>query len=907
MKRTKNVLSILLAFLMIFQISLMPLASAEATSVKGKVAEVSKYGNLTMDFKPQALYDAGFELGDMLSVTLGEQKLEIPFCTSYSDVDTGSLVVRHDKENDVVIVAINMGNFSKTYSAEVGAELTFELKEKAAYLDQYMMKQLTRTNNREDYSLDSVFANFRSIATTGIKSGVLYRSSSPINNEIARAAYANSLAEAVGVKTVLNLADNAEMIAEYRKADDFKSEYYANLFDNGNIATLNMGVDLKDEEFGNKLAEGLKFMITKEAPYLIHCNEGKDRAGFVSAILEALMGASMDEIVADYMLTYANYYGVEVDSEQYKSISESNIIASMTTIVAGLEKGSDLSKVNMQDATKKYLVSIGMTEAEVKSLIEKLSVDSVYKTPSVRAKVTEIEKYGHTLTDVTIKDFLAKGFEYGDMVTVVFDNGFTVEAPFLDGYYVDNGNPLVRAYPGHEFIGVCINYGKMFEVAGVKVGDSMTIFMSEQKGYLTQYEIRNLERTNNREDYASDEVFANFRNITLGNIKENVLYRSSSPINNELGRASYADKLIEAAKVATVVNMADSKENIDGYITAEDFASPYYKSLYENGKVLPLNMGLAYESPEFKASVVEAVKFMANNDGPYLFHCNEGKDRTGFFAALMGSLMGATKEEIVEDYMISYINYYNVEKNSEKYNVISQDVIGMLEHIAGTKELTNDNLVSGAKTYLLAGGVTESAINALVSKLSGEEITMEFSDVKSGDWFYNSVKYVFDNKIMNGTSDTTFAPASKVTRATVATIIWRLAGEEKVEGEMKFSDVEEGIWYSEAIKWAASKEIVKGYENGTFAPNKEVSREELATMLYRFAKTKGQGFVGTWMFRMDINDIAEISDFASEAIHWMYMKGVMTGKDGKLIDPKGTATRAELATMLSRYMQLEVE
>src|SRR5699024_9182094 len=106
--------------------------------------------------------------------------------------------------------------------------------------------------------------------------------------------------------------------------------------------------------------EGLRFLNNNEGPYLIHCTEGKDRAGFVSALLECLMGASLDEVVADYMTTYENYYRVEKGSEQHASIAESNILASLTTVICGLEKGSDISKVDLAKAAENYLLKIGM-------------------------------------------------------------------------------------------------------------------------------------------------------------------------------------------------------------------------------------------------------------------------------------------------------------------------------------------------------------------------------------------------------------------------------------------------------------------------------------------------------------------------------------------------------------------
>ena len=723
MKTLKRTISFMLVLMLV--LGLMPGNYAKAaTEVTGTITEVQKYGNVVMDIKPKALLDAGYEAGDLLNVQIGETTLTMPFCTSYSDVDTGSLLIRNDEKNDLLIVAINMGNFSTKYNAKVGDTIKFSLKEAKAYLAEYLLRQLKRTNERSDYASDSIFANFRSVVTTGIKPGVLYRGSSPINNEIGRAAYSNALAEAVGVKTVLNLADNAENIEKYIAADDFNSAYYKKLVDKKQVKLLNMDVDVAGKDFSKKLASGLKFMAGKKAPYMIHCTEGKDRAGFVSAVLEALMGAGMDEIVADYMTTYENYYKVEKDSEQYKKIAESNIVNSMTEVVFGLPKGSDISKVNVAKATEKYLKKIGVSKKTIAKLKKNLAGKSVFRKPSIRGKVTEIEKYGHAVTNITIDKFNKKGFKLADNLAVVFDNGFVLEAPYLDGYLVNNGMPLVRAYKGQTNIAICINYGKLNEVAGVKPGDKFTIFMSRKQGYAEAYSVRKLERTNNRADYASDEVFANFREIKLGKIAAGTLYRSSSPVNNELGRASYADKLLEGAKVATVVNLADSKEKVEGFTQKEDFKSPYYANLFKNGKVITLNLGLAFTSKEFKEGIAKGVQFMADNAAPYHFHCLEGKDRAGYMAVFLESLMGATKEEIIDDYMKSYENYYKVTKDSKQYEYIKNDVVMMMESIAGGKDLSVEKLTKGAEDMLLANGVKAEDIARLKEKLSGNKTAM---------------------------------------------------------------------------------------------------------------------------------------------------------------------------------------
>lgn len=352
------------------------LAKLLDASTSGVVTSVDKYGNMTLDLLVQNLLNSGFEFGDNLVVRIGEHEIEAPFITDYSDVDNGSELVRgpNGMGSRNIMVAINMGNFAEVYKVKEGDKVDFEVKEKGGYLTEWEIRQLDRSNNREDYDSDVVFANFRNVTTGNINSGVYYRSSSPVNNDLGRASYADTLAREAGVRTVINLADNKEEIEGYFKKEDFNSPYYKSLYEEGNVILLDMGVDFKDDDFKQKLKIGLEFIIENDGPYLIHCNEGKDRAGFVAGLLEALMGSTVNEIKEDYMITYINYYGVEYGSEQYEKIAESNILESLRNI-AGLDKGADLTDVDLEKAAEEYLINVGLTEEQIQLLKGKLTED----------------------------------------------------------------------------------------------------------------------------------------------------------------------------------------------------------------------------------------------------------------------------------------------------------------------------------------------------------------------------------------------------------------------------------------------------------------------------------------------------------------------------------------------------
>ena len=363
----------------------------EVKALESSVSDIQKYGNLVLSITKSDMDSIGAEYGDVFTISFGDQVLQAPYCTSYSDVDLGNLVLRND--GDVIILAINMGDFASTYGIatkvtnpdktyewvfEEGKKLedvtlTLVLSGKGEYRDQYLIHQLSRTNDRNDYSSDAVFANFRGIKGGNLGSDALYRSSSPVNNEIGRAMYADKLAEENKINTVMNLADSSDAVEGYFKEEGFASPYYKSLYERGQVIALNMGVSFKTREFQAALVEGLTFLSNNEGPYLVHCNEGKDRAGFTSALLSALMGLSYEEIAADYMTSYENYYHVEKGTEQYEAVKRSNI-DSMLSFIAGVE-ADNLSSVDLSAKAEEFLLAIGMEKANIDTLKSKLSKD----------------------------------------------------------------------------------------------------------------------------------------------------------------------------------------------------------------------------------------------------------------------------------------------------------------------------------------------------------------------------------------------------------------------------------------------------------------------------------------------------------------------------------------------------
>ena len=181
-----------------------------------------------------------------------------------------------------------------------------------------------------------------------------------------------------------------------------------------------------------------------------------------------------------------------------------------------------------------------------------------------------------------------------------------------------------------------------------------------------------------------------------------------------------------------------------------------------------------------------------------------------------------------------------------------------------------------------------------------------FIDVNIGDWFYGAVEYVNVNGLMNGTSANSFEPAADVTRAMLVTMLYRLEGEPTAPGENPFSDVESAQWYTNAIIWASESGIVEGFGEGIFAPNDALTREQIAAILYRYSAGKGFDITNSAELS-DYADMGDISDWAAQAMQWANAEGIISGRSATELAPKGTANRAEVATMIMRYIEKIVQ
>ena len=206
----------------------------------------------------------------------------------------------------------------------------------------------------------------------------------------------------------------------------------------------------------------------------------------------------------------------------------------------------------------------------------------------------------------------------------------------------------------------------------------------------------------------------------------------------------------------------------------------------------------------------------------------------------------------------------------------------------------------GTYTFVMPDG--QVTVNATFVQVEEPAPTEPFVDVNEGDWFYDAVVYAYQNELMDGVGGNRFAPNSTTTRAQLVTILYRLEGQPAVSGDLPFADVEAGTWYTNAVGWAAQNGIVNGVGDDTFAPGNDLTREQLVTILYRYAESKGYD-VSASADLAGYPDGEEIQAYAREAMAWAVAENIIQGMEDDTLKPAGNASRAQIATILMRFCE----
>ena len=359
-------------------------SSLPQTFIEGSVESINSYGNLIPSFSPAEFAAAGADYGDLFEISVGTcDAFDALYVDSYAAAGSMSpCICNYNRDDSQLNIGLNNGNLIAFLDAAEGDKITLRLKQKnsdpvVAYMS------TVYTYDRADYASDAEFANFR---RAGNFTDV-YRGTSPINfnkNKV-RYSYCDALCREAGIKTVVDIADSDEDIRELLNSPEQEGSYMSELLAEGGIIGLGSNTDYVSEAFMEKMARGLRFLISRGGPYFIHCNEGKDRTGFYFILLEALTGASLQEIKDDYMQTYMNFFHYMEGSAEYENIWEKNgvrMICHMAhpelwpRILVTDWNSSMLDGLDLAAAAEGYLLRCGLDPEEIKAILSTFHPES---------------------------------------------------------------------------------------------------------------------------------------------------------------------------------------------------------------------------------------------------------------------------------------------------------------------------------------------------------------------------------------------------------------------------------------------------------------------------------------------------------------------------------------------------
>lgn len=336
--------------------------------VAGTITAVEKYGHLVTDVPFEQMQQLGYAHGDIVKVDFeNAYRFTAPIVKKY-EVDKGKPLVRTEYADGKIAFCINYGNLAKESGAGVGDKFLIYMQEKGGYADDFEALDVTRTDNRADYSDDATFANFREVTfNSAIAPNMLYRGSHPTKTRWPRAPYVSALMEKAGIATVINMSDSEDQLKNTYLAasNQYASAYYGKLANAGNVICLAMDMDFTGKAFTDNIMKALQFMITHNAPYYIHCNEGKDRTGFIFVLLGALMGADEKAIYDDYMKSYENFYHVAPGSRKYNLILQKNAVPMLNWVT--------MNRQDKAQAVEDFLIKNSMTKDDIEALKAKLT------------------------------------------------------------------------------------------------------------------------------------------------------------------------------------------------------------------------------------------------------------------------------------------------------------------------------------------------------------------------------------------------------------------------------------------------------------------------------------------------------------------------------------------------------
>jgi len=331
-----------------------------------------EFGGAYLDISAEDFNALGFNYGDSIDIEFTTNNAawkDVGYYNGYY-VPAGQELLVAYPGYECIKFCINYGNdiyVENRFDKDTKALVTMNTP--AKYKDIQDTMSISYSDDINEYPSKEEFANFRMMACGNLKSNILYRGASPVDNSRSRAATVDSLLQKNGIMFDIDLSDKNVDAPKYQV-----NEYFQGLMNSNKVVFLGMNAAYKSEEFSAKMKALFESILENDGPYYIHCLEGKDRTGFVCMVIEAMCGATYTELIDDYFATYKNYYGIEKGTTKYEAIKKLHIDEMIKYVCSFSLLNHYSSKApKMSDLVYGYLIEIGLTKEQISRLREKLS------------------------------------------------------------------------------------------------------------------------------------------------------------------------------------------------------------------------------------------------------------------------------------------------------------------------------------------------------------------------------------------------------------------------------------------------------------------------------------------------------------------------------------------------------
>ncbi|MEE3468032.1 MAG: tyrosine-protein phosphatase [Eubacterium sp.] len=339
--------------------------------------------------------------------------------------------------------------------------------------------------------------------------------------------------------------------------------------------------------------------------------------------------------------------------------------------------------------------------------------------PIVHTKIREITEKGDVILACEYNLFFERHIHLMDVVLVRVA-GEKIRMPVCRKRTdVDLRVPFLKLQKNKNRATITSFFGQFAKDYGVSVDDDVWIFLAKKRGYKKGYQAHQYLDSDERENFVSDEHFSNFRELTIGNIRKNTFYRSSNPLFYKLypNRSIYAAKMLEKYHIASVINLENTRKQI--LRRFKEDPDSLYKKMWDDNRVYQNHLTTDMNSVEFVDGMIECFRKMIEMPTPILIHCNQGKNRTGCICAWIGALMGASYDEIVNDFMLSYTFLHQMDEDKEGWDfLIKGNVEKHLKMTFLDRRYKRRDPQKYVREYLAGRGMTEEEMDLLVAHLS---------------------------------------------------------------------------------------------------------------------------------------------------------------------------------------------